>query len=89
MIANYGEVKKKKIITVKNARYPENLYVGEKANFQRKVCICECPDTLKHMVDCDGCDHCMVPWPPCMGQHAPQSDWYNIVQTVKNMSIAS
>ena len=35
----------KKIITVKNARYPENLYIGEKANFGRKVCICECPDT--------------------------------------------
>ena len=56
----------KKIIAVKNARYPENLYIGEKASFRRKVCNCECPDTLKHMVACDGCDHCMVPWPPCM-----------------------
>ena len=51
------------------------------ANFRRKVCICECPDTLKHMVACDGCDHCMILWPPCMCQCAPQSDWYNIVQT--------
>ena len=46
-------------------------------------------DTLKHMVTYDDCDHCMVPWPPCMCQCTPQSDWYNIVQTVKNMSIAT
>ena len=35
----------KKIISVKNAWYPESLYIGEKANFRCKVCICECPDT--------------------------------------------
>ena len=38
---------------------------GEKENFQRKVCICECPDTLKHTaVACDGymITACMVPW---------------------------
>ena len=79
------EVKKKKIISVKNARYPESLCIRKKVNFQRKVCICECPDTLKYMMACDGCDHCMVPWPPCLFQRAPQGDWY-IVQTVKNMS---
>ena len=51
----------KKFISVKNARYPESLCIGEKANFQRKVtvCICECPDTLKHMVACDGCHHAL------------------------------
>ena len=61
----------RKFISVKNARYPESLCIGEKTNFQRKVCICECPDTLKYMV---AYDHCMVPWPPCMCQRAPQND---------------
>ena len=30
----------------KNARYPESLYNGEKANFRCEVCLCECP--LRH-----------------------------------------
>ena len=38
------------------------------------VCTCKCPDTLKHMVACDGCDNSMVPWPPCICQRAPQSN---------------
>ena len=74
MIANYGKVKK--IIAVKNARYPENLYNGEKANFRHKMCICECPDTLKHVMAV------ITAWfhghLACVNVH--QSDWYNIVK---------
>ena len=49
-------------------------YIREKANFRRIVCTYECPDTLKYMVACDGYDHCMVPWLPCMCQRAAQGD---------------